>query len=230
MSLENGQARTSPTGRIWAAVGVLAALSAIAIVVLVTRSGDEKSTQSTGNVSTAKSSTCGLADGSQSVPTTAPTAKWRLVNKFAAPSSSTFGPDTTSHGAHVCFAHNPTGALFAAANYLADSSNPDLSKAILVEQRIYVNDDSKLAEDGDDDAAPTNLQVSGFRVEDATTDRVSVNVVVRSTEGPNAGQNYALTLTLGWQAGDWRVIVPDNGQPPTSAISSLAGFTPWSGA
>lgn len=213
-----------------ALIGIL--LTAAITVIIVRASHGGPVSAGPAKQSTARSSTCGLKDGAQSIPQQAPPSKWRLIGKFAAPSSTSFGPAASSDGVHTCFAHSPTGALFAAANYLADSANPKISKSTLVEHRLYKDRDSKSSgsSEGDTSAKRPTLQVSGFRIEDATKNRTSVVIVVRSAEGPAAGQNYALTLTLGWQSGDWRIVVPDGGQPPTSAISSLSGYAAWSGA
>jgi len=175
------------------------------------------------------SSSCGLPDGDQSIPTSAPSAAWELSGKVAAPRNAAYGPGHFASAPRTCFAHNPTGAVFAAINYYADTTNPDVDVKQLVAARIFTDANSDKASGGAEEATPT-YQVTGFRVEDATRDRVSVAVVVRSPEGPTAGDQAAITFTLGWQRGDWRLVVPPTGQPPTTAIATLSGYVAWSGA
>lgn len=173
-------------------------------------------------------SLCGLPDGDQSIPTTAPSASWELSDKVAAPRSASYGPGRYANAPRSCFAHNPTGALFAAINYYADTTNPAVSDAEISERLFSDANKNRSGTDEADDTGAT-YQVSGFRVEDATASRVSVAVVVRSTEGPTAGQQAAIIFTLGWQSGDWKVIVPPGGEPPTTVLASLSGYVPWSG-
>lgn len=220
------------------AAAILLGLVLVAGIVLIgvrTFNGsDGKASPETTATATSKSpgssSACGLPDGDQAAPATAPPAKWSLAGKTAAPVSEKFGPSKTSNGIHTCFAHNPTGALFAAINYYADTTDPSVGTKRLLSERIFSDENASKANMGEDsDANAPSYQVSGFRIVDATPQRVSVAVVVRSTEGPTAGQQAAVTFTMGWQSGDWRVIVPPNGQPPTTAIASLSGYIAWSG-
>jgi hypothetical protein len=173
-------------------------------------------------------SSCGLPDGDQSIPTSAPDATWELSGKVAAPRNASYGPGNYATPPRSCFAHNPTGALFAAINYYADTTNPAITDAQITERLFVDANSSKSGTDEPDEASPT-YQVSGFRIDDATASRVSVAVVVRSTEGPTAGQQAAVVFTLGWQKGDWKVVVPPGGEPPTTALASLSGYVPWSG-
>lgn len=221
------------------AAAILLGLVLIAGIVLIgvrlfsggTNNGLPDTTATATNKPTGSSSACGVPDGSQTVPSSAPEAEWSLAGKTAAPVSEVFGPSKVLEGVHTCFAHNPTGALFAAINYYADTTDPAVRTKTLLAERIFSDANSGKADMGEDSGAnalPT-YQVSGFRVDDAMPNRVSVAVVVRSTEGPTAGQQAAVTFTMGWQSGDWRVIVPPNGQPPTTAIASLSGYIAWSG-
>ncbi len=66
---------------------------------------------------------CSLSAGSQAVPVTAPVSGWALVGSTAAPTArSTVGPQKSIDGLRVCFAHSPTGALFAAASFWAEAT------------------------------------------------------------------------------------------------------------
>ena len=76
----------------------------------------------------ASTSICGLPDGPQAVPHTAPSAEWKLEDAFAYPTSTQFGPGREQGNVHSCYAHNPTGALFAAVGYVVP---PDSWRASL---------------------------------------------------------------------------------------------------
>ena len=227
------QARKDPK---FSASAVLVGLIVIAGIVLagVYALGGADDTKGTGPEPTAtasqgSSSACGLPDGAQSMPAAAPEAQWNLAGKAATPSSRSFGPAKVESGLHTCFAHNPSGAVFAAANYYADTTNPKISEALISSRLFEDANAGKAGAGATDDTDGPVYQISGFRVEDATRDRTTVALVVKSPDGPTAGQQAAITFTLGWQDGDWKIVVPASGQPPTTAIATLAGYTAWSG-
>ena len=63
-------------------------------------------------------SRCGLAAGDQRIPATPPESEWELVDGIASPQSDTVGPGVREGKRRLCYAHSPTGALFAAVNFL----------------------------------------------------------------------------------------------------------------
>lgn len=112
----------------FAAGAVLVALLAAAGVWLAVtgpgRSSWPQAAPSTGSAApTAGRSACGLPGGDQTPPAVAPVTHWVLVGTIAAPHDpSTVGPAASRDGVGVCFAPTPTGALYAAANFLAATS------------------------------------------------------------------------------------------------------------
>jgi hypothetical protein len=74
------------------------------------------------------------------------------------------------------------------------------------------------------------LQISAFRINDYSAERASVELALRATEGPHTDQLASLSVTLGWQDSDWRIMVPASGRPASSVLASLEGYTKWSGA
>lgn len=192
------------------------------------------STAPTTSTDTSAEGECDLPADDQTIPTTAPATSWTLVGTIAAPSSPTAGPATTisATGLRSCYARTPTGALFAAANFLALVNNPDT---------LTVGVD-ELAADGPGrdlllELARTNptavlgsgtgFQVAGYTFLSATQDATSISIAVGNTGGL-AG----VPLTVVWQDGDWKVDLPPDGNVAGSAapINSLAGYVPWSGA
>ncbi len=222
-------------------VGFLAAVVVVALIVLaglvvavsrLTDDGSSADSKSPTPSTSAASSVCGLPDGDQQVPTEAPSATWELTGTFATPRSKELGPGRTESGVPVCFAHSPSGAIVAAVSYLGATTDTDIRTEDLVRKRVLLDAAGKklLADDDPADTDPVAFQLAGFRVSDASPDRLTVDLAVRTSEGPSAGQLYALTFTLTWSSGDWKLVVPATGQPPTSALSSLNGFVEWSGA
>jgi len=72
-------------------------------------------------------SICGLPAGAWAIPETAPVGRWtRWHGRVLPRSAATFGPAHIEGEAARCFAHNPSGALLAAAWQLAPQT-PDRS-------------------------------------------------------------------------------------------------------
>jgi hypothetical protein len=66
-------------------------------------------------------SVCGLPADGQQIPAIAPETRWELVGTIAAPTDpKTIGPGIHQGKRRLCFAHSPTGALFAAVKRVSD--------------------------------------------------------------------------------------------------------------
>lgn len=178
-------------------------------------------------------STCGLADGDQSVPTTAPSTAWYLNGTLVSPKSKQYGPSKVKSGIHSCFARSPLGAVFASANAAADIANAKVDKKTFLETRAartagYAQALAALG--NDDESVAGGVQFAGFRVDSASTETATVQLVVTSTEGPNNGALTAITYNVLWKDGDWQIVIPEDGVPVSTAVSSLEGYIPWSGS
>lgn len=214
-----------------AAIGALVVLALIVVLAARALGGDDDAPGPTAPPA-ASTSRCNLADGPQAVPTQAPEADWSLAGRFAVPSNPAFGPGDSEGPVAVCFAKSPTGALFAAVNYLGDSNDPQVGTEALIRARVLMDDRGRalLDEPPAEPSETGGLQLAGFRFVDEMDERISIDMAVRAAEGPSAGQLVSITLTMTWADGDWRVVVPAAGTPPTTAISSLSGYVEWSGA
>lgn len=177
---------------------------------------------------TTAASVCGLPDGNQSKPASAPSGtKWELVGKIAAPTSPTqFGPgQTDANGLRSCFAHSPTGALYAAANIAVLSS---AGKTRLVFEDLAVPSPERDALLAQPDPAPTSgttAQIAGYQIRSYSSDRA---VIVIAAKGDN-GALVSVPVPLEWYDGDWKVLVPATGSTGGAQLSDLSGFIPWSG-
>lgn len=183
------------------------------------------------------SSKCGIADGDQSVPTSrAPEASWELVGRIAAPSNRAVGPGLiASDGLRSCFAHSPTGALFAATTIVAQGSTPALALrnaqnnfAAGPGRDIVVSQLREARADTAPGAAQVSAQIAGFQVLKYEGRTATVDLAVTRSNGVV----LSAVIDLVWQDGDWKCVLQDNGQArvPIRQIPSLAGYVFWSGA
>ncbi|GAB3826575.1 hypothetical protein [Kribbella italica] len=177
------------------------------------------------------SATCDLPDGDQTIPTKPPPADaWEVSRRVVVPRSTTYGPTTTDNdGFRRCFAHSPTGAVYAAYNAIA----------ALGDQRQAIPTTKKLMLPGPDTTAlltklkseePTDgaaAQLAGYRILDATKDRVTVVLAL-----PVEEEYMSANLTLVWHDDDWRVVPPTQGGQfgaPFSQHRDLDDFVTWKG-
>lgn len=249
----------STSRRRWTLIiaAVLLVIVLIGAILLIASRGDDPQTApppgsqptgtSTGEPSSAPSETpsstgprkCDLPAGPQTIPATPiHGAKWTLVNRYAVPSASDFGPQITDpDGLRRCFAHSPTGAVYAMYNHFAAMSPPDSTSAeatFSVLRRIMTpgpNLDAyiqylKTADDSG--GSNTSVQLAGFKVLDATANRVTMLVAAQANGGYGSS-----TWTLTWSGGDWKVVSPKQGEragEPYTSLADLTGFVPWQGA
>jgi len=177
-------------------------------------------------------SVCGLPEGDQSVPVVPPPAtSWDLVGTMAAPSAQqTLGPGVEADGLRSCYAHSPLGALYAASGFLAATTDPtlrlpafrDLTLAGPGQQRAL-----DLLSGADPGGAGGGVQIAGFSFLNYDTTSAVIDVALRVEATP-----VHLPVTLRWDGGDWKVVLPDTGQPyeAIQPLPNLTGYAPWSGA
>lgn len=217
---------------------VVAIIVALGIILaLVPRGGGtaspEPSSTSTSTSSgqptaTSAASVCGLPSGDQAKPATTPAdTKWELVGKIAAPTSPTqFGPGKTeANGLRSCFAHSPTGALYAAANMTALSS---AGKADLVYQQLAVPSPERDAVlKSSPTAAPNSVtaQLAGFTFRSYEADRAVIDLAFKGANGTFV----SIPVPLQWYEGDWKFVVPATGDTGARQLSDLSGYVEWAG-
>lgn len=174
----------------------------------------------------ATSSACGLPNGNQDIPITAPTTEWYFLGKIAAPKSPSLGPAQKEGGVETCFAHSPSGAVFAAGSMAAQlysGNNPteQQARALIMPGPLL---EATLAEPSS--TSDGLAQVAGFRVESYTPARATVSLAVQLTTGPNVGGLGASPVTLVWSDGDWKWELTNSSGPVS--LSNLSGYTEWS--
>lgn len=165
--------------------------------------------------------------------TAAPAAKWQLIGSTAAPESSAAGPGKSENDGvfNTCFAHTATGALFASINYVAtttDARNGDRLWELLADSTVK-NQLKATPQPAADDS--TRGQVSGFKVDRFDASSATIDLAVTLTGSGNGDQLISYPVVLKWEDGDWKVVFTEDGPPiAPSALSSLGGYIPFSGA
>lgn len=178
--------------------------------------------------SAAAESVCGLPSGNQAKPATTPTdTKWELVGKIATPTApAEFGPGKTeANGLRSCFAHSPTGALYAAANMTALSS---AGKADLVYKELAVPSPERDAVLKSTPTAASNsvtAQLAGFTIRSYEADRAVVDLAFKGANGTFV----SIPVPLQWHEGDWKFVVPATGDTGARQIADLSGYIEWAG-
>ncbi|MFJ5699936.1 hypothetical protein [Arthrobacter sp. NPDC093139] len=175
-------------------------------------------------------SVCGLPSSSETALGSAPETTWELVGTMAAPTDPKIGPGKIDdQGIRSCFAHTPTGALYAAVNLWALGSDPSKEQAI-AEHLAAKGPGRDAGMKAPQTAAPASsvkVQIAGFNVS-YTANKAVVELAFKA----NTGALASVRTTLLWQDGDWKGVVADNGAPleEPRQVPDLSGFIPWSGA
>ena len=234
---------TSPFARRgFITAAVVVALVVIAAVVVALSGGDSDDVSvGVGGPATAPASSapansgeCDQPEGSRTPPVAAPVNEWELVGKLVAPTDPDgAGPgQITDEGLRTCFAHDPTGALFAAVNWMGMTSTvEDMQLAVdnltapgpgrdVVDGLLETDPEKVLGKGG--------YQVAGFTFLTYTGDVAMISLAVTTAQG---GQG-SIPLTLEWSDDDWLMQLPADGNfgAGIGQLSSLAGYVPWSGA
>lgn len=223
-------------------VGVIVLAGIVVLVTSLTRGGDAAAPQTpapsmSATASAADPSVCGLpGDEATDTLDAAPDSKWELVGTLAAPTDpEVSGPGTIdTDGFRSCFAHTAEGALYAAVNYFAMSTDsrlaPELSERYLVPGP---GRDAALAKEAAGEYASADnalrAQVAGYKISSYDGEQATVDLVVQVS---NSGALVSIPTVLEWYDGDWKAVVDDAGNSPleTAQLESLGGYTPWAGA
>jgi hypothetical protein len=183
---------------------------------------------------------CHDSNPDQAIPRLAAPAAvtWQFEGEMLVPIQAAAGPASTSaNGVRSCFAHSPTGAVFAAMVLLGQVQNPEVSLAAL-KTRVLAGpgrDAAIAAARSEIQTPPTeagDVQFSGFKVlyypQNATT------TVIQIVANLNNKAYGALQITMQWSHGDWYAVLQDdgtfNGSVEPDILSSLNGYVRFSGA
>jgi hypothetical protein len=228
------------------AAALVVALIAAAIVIFMLPKGQGKAQTAPAPVESGAASArpsaspetdasvCGLPSSSETSLGSAPTSKWELVGKMATPMDSKVGPGTTDEsGFRTCFAHSPTGALYAAMNVAALGSSGSTELQQKLADKLLVPGTGRdaamreVAAATKSTAPSTPIQVRGFLIKSYTPSEADIDLAF-STDTGALGRT---TFSMRWLDGDWKVKPADNGVPfgNISQLRDLSGFILWSG-
>ena len=234
-------------GFIIAAALVLALIAAAVVIFLLPKgqgnaqqapappanSGSAEASPSVSSV--ADKSVCGLSGSSETTLGSAPKSKWELVGRMATPTDpETFGPGVTDEsGFRSCFAHSPTGALYAAMNVAALGSTGSPELVAKLADRLLVpgtGRDAAMQEASANVSSAgnnTTIQVRGFIIKSYTPSEADIDLAFETNNGA-LGHS---TLSMRWIDGDWKVKPADDGVTfsSVSQLHDLSGFVLWSG-
>lgn len=176
-------------------------------------------------------SACGLAAGDQQVPVQAPVGRTHTIAPgLDIPVVDGVGPDMRS-GISRCFAHSPTGALLASANWMKWFSSQQRLPEVITALMAEGPDRDRLARQVDDSwdgSTSSPVKINGFKIDVRGADEVVVTLAVRTGRSSEEGL-VSWPVLLRWEKGDWKVVAPASnswGQEPVDSVSQ-GGFTEW---
>lgn len=193
--------------------------------------GDAATAAPTGNAGQAESdSVCGLVARDQVIPTQAlPSVPVEVGTRIRVPSIDGYGPGVREGVSH-CFAHNPSGAILAAANFMTWMSSKEqldeVVPALMAKgpNRDRLESQIKAEWQGETGSAFT---IHGFKYEDRGPDNAMVVLAVSHVAFPDKIAGFPVVLV--WQDGDWKVEAPSTDSWGERVIDSLPleGFVEW---
>ncbi|MCG7443543.1 hypothetical protein [Dermabacter vaginalis] len=170
---------------------------------------------------------CSLPDGDQKIPNSAPPVdEWVDVNGTGVPTSKTYGPEKREGDLFGCYAHSPTGALFAMVYFGAASGKPEgFLDAWVTPEDLATIPENRRGSSGD---SGVTLTLRGFRFSSATQDKVTADLAwhVTTDEGQNA--TMVSRIIMKWSGDHWTMDPEMGDTPVTRAPANLDGFTLWS--
>ena len=175
-------------------------------------------------------SVCGLAPGNQDVPFNGfETAPVPVGQRMSVPGVKGVGPGITD-GISRCFAHSPTGAVLAAANFITWTSSqqqlPKMLETLILQDSRSKSMIDQAAEEWDGSSGSPFL-IHGYAYDYQGENDALVILAVSMFDHP--GQYIGFPVPLTWADGDWKVVVPATyawGEYPITSLEH-EGFIRW---
>lgn len=164
----------------------------------------------------------------------APHVAWSLVGGIAAPSSAETGPASDSPVLN-CYAPTSAGALVALSNFYAQLQDWSVDRSDLMTwtmadtpSRTYALADAATRPIPAETPNRQNPTIRGYRfLAYKPAESAQIDLVHEWK-----GQLVSQTFDLAYEAGDWRVVLPQSWQFPGRVISTTTDmdsnyYTPW---
>jgi hypothetical protein len=135
-----------------------------------------------------------------------------------------------------CYARSPTGAVFAAWNFLAIADTTDDAAVMRALTAPGEARDAAIRRGSPPPDPNTASEMIGFRVLDYSPARATVVVGYRIAPKPSAemdlgqtgSQLVAIQLDMLWLDGDWKaVLLPGDPALHAESLDSIAGLVQW---
>lgn len=213
-------------------LGALLVVGGILATILSLTDGDQEAAPSpTVAIETSDVDVCGQPAGSQDMPAedfaghpVALDSGVRIAQLDGA------GPCVLTEMPPHGYAHSPSGALLAAANYATLISIQGETMAPVIEQLTVPgpDTDTMLQAQADDPLPPAEaFQVQGFKIYELNENEYRITLAVKA---PGVAQPVAWTLPMSWDGQDWKASPADPGAgwDITSMQGvTIDGFTTW---
>ncbi|GGV18293.1 hypothetical protein GCM10010260_67600 [Streptomyces filipinensis] len=175
---------------------------------------------------------CHTDDSDQARPTAPPKdVSWKANGTDLVPVSRTAGPLKFDGSIWSCFAHTPTGAVFAAHAIGDHFAFPGWRE--VVERQVVPGPgrDEFVAERSKDkdqslSGQPRGITYTGFSVLSYNKQQATVMLLAGV---PGASKYGSLSMTLRWRDGDWKVVADSDGTifSGVSRVDGTDGFVTW---
>lgn len=167
---------------------------------------------------------CSLPDGDQKIPNSAPPVdEWVDVNGAGVPTSKTYGPEKREGDLFGCYAHSPTGALFAMTYITGASGRTEgFHEAWLTPEDLAALPDATTKQ------RDIPMTLRGFRISSATKDEVVAELAWDITTDEGQSGAAVKRYVMKWSDDHWAVDPRTFETPVSKAPANLEGFTPWS--
>jgi hypothetical protein len=174
--------------------------------------------------------------------------QWTVVAGVALPVSPATGPAQSTGGLARGFAHTAAGAVVAAAHLLVRTTaqvGPRVFEPTLDEQVVgeYASAMRRAVENEYRDTAAARgipygeplgdlpARVAGVLVVAYSDQQATLSILTQAVDATGVTRFAATTLTVMWQAGDWRLVAPLRGTWDTQvriiAATDVHGYAPW---
>ena len=167
---------------------------------------------------------------------------WKLRGTVAVPTApSTYGPGEVDDGVPACFAHSPTGALFAMLNIQAAmgdfAKQPGRYPIRRVLRMLAAGPGRDVLKDAAERApvatkgnTTPGAQVAGFNIVRYEPGTVVIDVAFAGSRPETSGYVHGQS-TMRWERRDWKLVLTQSGAPfdAVQPIADLTGYVPWSG-